>query len=335
MLASMIVVCIHATVTDLKSGVVKNKLLLVGFGLAAVLDPVYYSFFAADHFGAFVLNVIVMALLSVILYTAHMWAAGDSKLLIFAVCMIPARIYDSGANVAATVLILISIFSLAFLYYIGESVVLSLKEKSLFSWKRLKFDGRRMIVQYIKCSCTVTVANFLFAGLFYEFYTANTELFMIVNMLLVFAVCNADWLDRWYVLASLGALAAGVMMFRHWQLNTVNWLIYLLALIVVVLRLIAEKYNYKTIPTAEVTQGMVLSYATVLLFTNSRIKGLPMSTTEDIRGRISDEEAKSILRWEKSKYGQAQITIVRKIPFAIFITVGTIVFIFARMIVWV
>ena len=155
---------------------------------------------------------------------------------------------------------------------------------------------------------------------------------MIVNMLLVFSICNVKWLDRWYALTILCVLAVGIAILQNRRLETANWVIYLLVLVVVALRSIAEKYNYKTIPTAEVKQGMVLSYGTVLLFTPSKIKGLPASTTEDIRSRISDEEAKNILRWENSKYGQAQITIVRKIPFAIFITVGTVVFVFARII---
>ena len=245
--------------------------------------------------------------------------------------MIPARLYFSGVNVAATVLILICIFSLASLYYIGESVVIGLKERNLFSFRRMKLDGLRMAVQYVKCTCIVSVANFLFSLVFGDFYSANTELFMIINMLLVFAVCNVRWLDRWYVLLFLGAATVAIVIFQERRLGTVNWLIYLLVLVVVVLRVIAEKYNYKTIPTAEVKPGMVLSYGTVVLFLPSRIMGLPTSTTEDIRSRISPEEAASIQRWETSKYGQPQITIVRKIPFAIFISLGTFVFITVRI----
>ena len=64
----------------------------------------------------------------------------------------------------------------------------------------------------------------------------------------------------------------------------------------------------------------------------SNIKGLPKEkNTEDIRSRITEEEAESIKRWEFSKYGQSEIVIVRKIPFAIFISIGSIVYIFSRM----
>jgi hypothetical protein len=97
---------------------------------------------------------------------------------------------------------------------------------------------------------------------------------------------------------------------------------------------IAEKYNYKTIPTEDVKSGMVLSYGTILMFQPSKVKGLPTYTTEDIRSRISGDEAERIVRWKNSKYGRPMITIVRKIPFAIFITMGTIFYLLMRILLW-
>ena len=71
---------------------------------------------------------------------------------------------------------------------------------------------------------------------------------------------------------------------------------------------------------------MVLSYMTVSSFLKSKVKGLPKYTLESIRTRITSEEAESIRRWKKSKYGKDTIIIVRKIPFAIFICIGFITF---------
>lgn len=331
MLAIMLVFCVHATVTDLKSGVIKNKLLLLGACFSLVLNIIYYSLFARDFFLAYIINVVVMCFLAILFYAAHIWAAGDSKMLIFVISLIPARIYYSGENVAATVLIMIAIFSLAFLYYIAESVVIGLKEKNLFGFTRIKVNALQMLIQYVKCTCIVTIANFLFAVLFYDFYIANTELFMIVNMLIILSVNNIKLLDRWYSIVILGIITVGIVVYQDRHFEFVNWIIYVIVLVVVLMRMIAEKYNYKVIPTSDVKRGMVLSYGTVMLFMPSKIKGLPIHTTEDIRSRISQEEAESIRRWEKSKYGQEQITIVRKIPFAIFIAVGTVFFVFTRI----
>ena len=103
----------------------------------------------------------------------------------------------------------------------------------------------------------------------------------------------------------------------------------------------ALKVNDKTVSaaneeysTSKVEKGMVLAYSTIVYFIPSTIKGLPKEkTTEDIRSRITADEAESIKRWETSKYGQPEIVIVRKIPFAIFISIGTVIYTFARMLI--
>ena len=76
---------------------------------------------------------------------------------------------------------------------------------------------------------------------------------------------------------------------------------------------------------------MILSVATVLEFQKSRVKGLPVATNEDMSTRLSEEEADAIRRWEQSKYGKEKIVIVRKIPFAIFITSGSVIFLLIRL----
>lgn len=60
----------------------------------------------------------------------------------------------------------------------------------------------------------------------------------------------------------------------------------------------------------------------------SQVRGLPRITTEDLDARLSKNEAESVKRWEFSKYGQPTITIVRKVPFAVFILIGTLFFLF-------
>ena len=81
-------------------------------------------------------------------------------------------------------------------------------------------------------------------------------------------------------------------------------------------------YNYKTIPTEDVTEGMVLSGTDTLFMQQSRVKGLPALSDETLRSRITAEEADSVKRWGKSKYGKSEISIVRKIPFAAFLSIG-------------
>ena len=87
----------------------------------------------------------------------------------------------------------------------------------------------------------------------------------------------------------------------------------------------AGRYNYQEIPTSSVTAGQILSAKTVASFASSRVRGLPTNMTEDMHSRLSEAEAASVRRWEHSAMGKAYVTIVRKVPFAVFISVGTVI----------
>ena len=98
---------------------------------------------------------------------------------------------------------------------------------------------------------------------------------------------------------------------------------YALVLVVMFTTWIASKYSYESIPTTEVKPGMVLSKSTVILFGPSRVKGLPQNSYEDLRSRLTEDEAAAVCRWATSKYGKPSVVIIRKIPFATFIALGT------------
>ena len=69
----------------------------------------------------------------------------------------------------------------------------------------------------------------------------------------------------------------------------------------------------------------------ILGFVGSRVQGLPTISTEDLKSRLTKDEVESINRWSKTPKGNASIVIVRKIPFALFIGIGTVIFIVLEM----
>lgn len=331
MLAVLFFTCTYVTVTDLKNGIIQNKVVFSAAIVAIVLNVVYFVFFAEEFFIAYLINVGVMSFVSITFYALHIWAAGDSKLLILTIMLIPTRLYYEGNMVSATVVIIIMIFSFAYIYTVGESIYIGIKEKNLFKIQKFRADIVSMIKQYIKCTCLVLLFDTFFEFFFPEFYSVNLELIMILNMIIVFLSYNIKFLDRWVWLIVLAVPTVALHIGIYGISSDFDYKIYILVGIVLVLRIFSEKYNYKTVPTSSVKKGMVMSYATILYFSKSRIKGLPDCTTEDIRSRITEEEAESIRRWEGSKYGQKEITIVRKIPFAIFISFGTVFYVVMRM----
>ena len=332
MLSVLFFTCLYVTVTDLKNSVIQNKVIVIS-GIAAVfLNFIYFTFFAGEFFVAYCVNVGVMAFISIAFYAVHIWAAGDSKLLILAIMLIPTRLYYEGNLVSATVVIVIMIFSFAYIFTVLESIWLGIKEKNLFATGKIGANIKEMILQYIKCTCMVMLFDFLFGCVLPEFYSQNIEVVMIMNMLVVFLGYSIKFFDKPLPLLILVIPTVILKVFAYGFESNINLGMFAIVAVVVLLRIISEKYNYKSIPTRDVKRGMVLSYTTVLNFIPSKIKGLPTSTTEDIRSRITEDEAENIKRWEKSKYGQENIIIVRKIPFAIFISLGTIVYVIMRLI---
>ena len=332
MLSVLFLTCAYVTVTDLKNSIIQNKVILTSGIIAILLNTIYFVFFASDFVVAYFVNVGIMAFISIAFYAIHIWAAGDSKLLILTIMLIPTRLYYEGNLVSATVILIIMIFSFAFIYTIIESVCIGIKEKNLFKIEKIQANIKTMILQYINCTCLVMLFNFAFNFILPEFYSANVELIMILNMIVIFLGYNIKIFDKilWLVMLAIPTIA--LQLFTYGFETNVNFKIYFLVALVLLLRIISEKYNYMTIPTNTVKRGMVMSYTTIMNFMPSRIKGLPTTTTEDIRTRITEEQAESIRRWETSKYGQKEITIVRKIPFAIFISFGTIVYVIMRLI---
>ena len=158
---------------------------------------------------------------------------------------------------------------------------------------------------------------------------------MIMTMMILF-VCAVILINKIQFLRSkiciliITLIDLYVIVFQHgvrFQLISL-----LILLIIYLLRHFMNEYNYEEIPTEAVKKGMVLSYMVIMQFTRSRVKGLPEETSEDMKSRITEEQAEAIRRWKDSKYGKETIIIVRKIPFAIFIFLGTVVFLTVRTI---
>ena len=79
---------------------------------------------------------------------------------------------------------------------------------------------------------------------------------------------------------------------------------------------------YKQIPTETVQKGMILSTSSTVQMQPSRVRGLPGVSREDLRDRLTDEQASSVRRWGKTEKGSPVVTIMRKVPFAIFLVLG-------------
>ena len=82
-----------------------------------------------------------------------------------------------------------------------------------------------------------------------------------------------------------------------------------------------EKMNKRPVL---ISDGRIRKLNKVLLNSNT--------FTEDMRDRITEAQAQAVQRWGKSKSGSDTIVIVKKIPFAIFLVVGTFIYVLIRVV---
>lgn len=337
MLTVLLLTCGYATYTDFKTGLIPNKIILVSGSTALLLDVLYYLIFQRELILGFLLNFGVISFFSILLYAYSFWGAGDSKLMMLAGLTIPARFYSSGIYNISLITIIVQTFAIAFVYLMAESLVLGIIRKDLFSVRiSKKFNGR---------SLKGLVMNYLVSYIYIMFFGFGISLFLsghpetnpyitpLFNFFIVFTVLNFSFFKKVYVIGTIAVADAVLMFIFRTSLPSAMPPAWNLILITVVLlfRCFAEKYNYQTIRTSDVSKGMVLSFASIMQLSLSQEKGLPQTTTEDFRSRITEKEAESIRRWGELQKNNQEITIVKKMPFAVFITLGIVTFLGLRM----
>ena len=125
LLCCAFILCGLSVWTDLRHGQIKNKHLIIAFTAGLVLNVIYYAVYCQDCLGITALNLLISALLSIGFYFVHIWSAGDSKLMIVLISLLPGRLFWANTDtiVPAAYLFLL-VFSIGYLYLIGEAVYL-------------------------------------------------------------------------------------------------------------------------------------------------------------------------------------------------------------------
>lgn len=317
--------CIIASYTDLKYGKIENKLIVVLMIVATLGNAILYGFLKRELLVVFILNIIVIILASILLYATHIWAGGDCKLLIMGSALIPAEFYWHFENSEMTLWItLVFMFCAGFIYLILETVVFILKEKPQFDYKTY---GRRLFIR-IKNYIRMIVYMSAFHHIYYYFgqsaLNIPDSIYICVCVLVSWMVGMCEIAKSRILVVAVLLFDAGMTVFTGNVMVSLRWQTYILVIVFMFLKMLLEKYNYQEIEVKNLKPGMILSKGTSMWMQQSRVKGLPGISDETLKSRLQKDEVESIWRWSKSKYGMETVLIVRKIPFAIFISIGFI-----------
>lgn len=334
MLTLLSVVLIYSSYTDCRYGMIYNSHLKKAAIPAIVLGLLYYFLSDGVHFFIALENLFLLAIVALGFYGLHIWAGGDSKLLLFIGLCIPGRIYalQPGLELSG-MLIVEGAFVFAFVWLLCRGLFLGIRNGDIFRIKKHDIPYKRILASYFMIVGIMQALDIFIRPKVAGFYMQEQIACMGIYCMLILGLISIR--DRMTTVKIISvavilwtALVLGVVFGAINLQIPIGWGLMPLVLVsvLILLRMILEKYNYRVIPTADVREGQILSMATVMDFSRSRVQGLPQGMTEDLRSRITGPEAESIRRWEHSKYGKSQIVIVQKLPFGIFLAMGVLAF---------
>lgn len=338
MVGLLLIICTISSFTDIKSGKIYNKYLCITLILGSVL-VVFYYINNKDFVIYFIFNLIGAAGISFLFYKLKVWGAGDSKLWFIICFLFPYKLYIiKDYLLFPSIYILFFIFIIAYIYVVGETLVLIIKKKnynrpkitSIFNLRIITINPK-MVLDSFFCFFLLKIFYWISNYIFQYYFWANYFLFVLLGFILsTIALKKIDKKIYKYVVIVIGCslILVDFTSFTGIRIYEIkNFVAIFFSLIIISLRKGMSKYNYEEVLVKDIKSGMILSVATVMGFSKSRVKELPQFTDESVKYRITEENVKAIQKWEKSKYGRNSVIIVKYLPFAIFMCLGVVFYI--------
>lgn len=327
-----------ASITDFKDKKIYNKNIVIASIISICVYIIFWKQIETEYIFNSIINYVIALIISFCFFYFKIWAAGDAKLFLAIILMIPYSVYESsGGNVFPALNVLIVIFSVAFIYIVFETIFLWIKDDKKFEKLKIYKMSKNELIDYITSYFMgyflITFVNNIMYTFFEKFSNNNAGLILLCNMLLLMFVYNVIEKKEKIVFVLIISLVANLIYhcIFGFFITMINIKMLLIVLTIMFFRRISEEYNYEKIKIENLKDRMILSYESVLKFYGSRVKGLPQFTTENTDSRLTKEEVESIKRWSKSKKGLDEIVIVRHLPFAPFMLCGEIIFFILRI----
>lgn len=314
--------CFVCTKSDLQEGLIYNRILLYFSLAAAIIDVIYYGIFARDIFLDFILNFLVVAFISLYLFFSHSFAGGDCKMTLALSLLFPARFYIvyGTSNTTLVFAIGFAIFA-GYIYLLVSSVHAIITKKVEVSAEYIKSYLLSFIKSYVVAMTYIALLNCLL--LHFESRGIGISIWLSRCFCLMAAWCVGKYsiFKKWYLFVP--ALGGVVVFSLFTQMAPISLTPenYTLVLVLLFCQMTIKTTIYEKVGVDQLKKGMILTTFSSVLMQSSITKGLPGVSTEDLRSRLTLDEIESIKIWAKATHTE-ELTIVKKIPFAVFISIG-------------
>lgn len=310
------------SISDARDGRIYNKTLFIFAIAAIILGIIYYGYFARDLLLLFLVNFGIIASISMILFYTHSFAGGDCKLTVVMAMLYPANYYLVYGKTEMTLYFALGIAILhGYIYLLGFSIYALVKGRTKITKDYVKGCFLSFMKSFVSASGYICLVNlfFIFIGL-YGIYV-NEWVIRIVCMMAAWIVGKSAILKKWPIVAEIYTIDIIIGIFLGVVPFSFNPENYVLVIILLLCQMTIKTSLYEEVQISDLKKGMILSSFSSMLMQNSRVRGLPVVSSEDLKSRLTDEQVASIERWASGR-NISSITVVRKIPFAVFIFGG-------------
>ena len=325
-LGLIVALCYLCTKSDLQAGLIYNKVLGIFLALAIVVDACYYGFFVRDLFDNFLINFVVVTVASLYLFFSHSFAGGDCKMMIVIALLFPARLCWTLGNTNITLVftLVFAIFA-GYCYLLGNSVFAIATKKVTITVAYIKNYLLNFLISYVSAMIYVSLFNRLIMLSYNWGIEINTWIIRAMCLLVAWGIGRYPVFKKWFVFVPAVCAVIGISIATHSFPFSVHIENYILVLVLLVCQLTIKTTIYENIEVSNLKKGMILTTFSSMMMQASITKGLPGVSTEDLRSRLTEEEIESIKLWAKATHTN-HLAIVKKIPFAIFISIGVLIY---------
>lgn len=325
-LVAMISLCVIASISDIKIGIVRNKVLAVYAVFALVFNLARIICLERYMAKAYMINVLLMLILSLILFYSHSLAGGDCKLAIVLALLYPFDcylIYDRSIVTLQLTIVFALVYG--YVYLVMTSIVALIRKKNKIT--------KEYVCNYLKAYAKSFVAASVYISLICDVVYLLACKGIHINVWIIRGICIlVAWivgrntiLKKKVVILLLG-LIIGIFGAKTKYISFIGDVYHYVFVAIMLLCQMSVRTNlYETIGVAELKEKMILTTVTSMTMQNSRVRGLPGISSEDLGDRLTEKHVESIKRWAKGNQVES-LSIVKKIPFAVFISLGFITY---------
>ena len=315
-------ILIIGTYTDLKYGIIPNKLIF-----PCILVGIVYKVFSSISINL-LSNIILASVISLILFYLKIWAGGDCKLYLAIILLMPNFIIESTFyGISYIVWIPILAFLIGYFYIIGDSFYQKIKQHKKNN--NLHIKVKNDFIRYIKYYVVIIFINYCMNNLFkYLNIQLNTWIYLLISLGLIYLFIKIGILEeKFFILfVIMMDIYIGIINLNS-LFNLKQLLIWMTIIFSSLLKHFNNDYNYEEIVIEQLKPGMILSTTSSYIFFNDKLSKYKKISDETLRSRLTEKDIDQIKEVSLKRDYIKNITIMKKIPFALFISLSTIIII--------